>query len=135
MVFMVYLWYRISIKLWPMLSRVSHSCTLSWIKVVSLGLGGLSFSCPGCDLIWNQYYEFVIAFLQIGQFAYPHLWYPIKSGWIVNLHLSHLLFCKICLVLFNSKYNKDVFTSSSLLGEYLFIVVVQDYIVPLFSLR
>ena len=43
------------------------------LKVVCLGKGGLSFSCPGCDLTWNQYCEFVIAFLHIGQFAYPHL--------------------------------------------------------------
>ncbi len=32
-------------------------------------LKGASFSCPGWDLIWLQYSEFVIASLQIGQFA------------------------------------------------------------------
>ena len=31
--------------------------------------GGASFSCPGWDLIWLQYSEFVIASLQTGQFA------------------------------------------------------------------
>ena len=34
-----------------------------------LGAGGLSFSCPGCDLIWCQYPEFSTAVLQTGQFA------------------------------------------------------------------
>ena len=66
-------------------------------NVLTFGCGGLSFSWPGCDLMWAQYCEGVIGLLQIGQFWWSHLWLPMKLGWIVKLHLSHLFFSKIVL--------------------------------------
>lgn len=76
--------------------------------VRSFGAGGLSFSWPGCDLRWNQYCEGEIGLLQIGQFWWSHLWLPMKLGWIVKLHLSHLFFSKIVLNLVLDIHNKGV---------------------------
>ena len=39
--------------------------------------------------MWLQYSEFVIAILQTGQLAWPHLWWPEKLGCIVRWHTLH----------------------------------------------
>ena len=49
-----------------LLFLLPYSCLFP--KLVRGG-GGLSFSCPGCDLICDQYSEFVFAFLQLAQFG------------------------------------------------------------------
>jgi hypothetical protein len=61
---------------------------------VFLGAGA-SFSCPGCNLMWIQYSEFVIGFLQTGQ-LHNRTWMPYKARmYIVKLHMLH--FSKVIL--------------------------------------
>jgi hypothetical protein len=56
---------------------------------------GASFSCTGCNLMWIQYSEFVIGFLQTGQ-LHNRTWMPYKARmYIVKLHMLH--FFKVIL--------------------------------------
>ena len=78
-----------------------------WVFLLSpspnIFLGGASFSCPGCDLMWLQYSLFKIGSLQTGQFPWPHLWCPRKAGWIVTLHLTHLFSKEYFTTFYNTK--------------------------------
>ena len=61
---------------------------------VFLGAGA-SFLCPGCNLMWIHYPEFVIEFLQTGQ-LHNRIWMPYKARmYNVKLHMLH--FYKVML--------------------------------------
>jgi hypothetical protein len=60
--------YILFLSKWRCSGLYLFSLLLSKFELI-LRWGGLSFSCPGRDLMWCQYPEFVTAILKTGQFA------------------------------------------------------------------